>query len=101
MDRHNHKEVQARVQRILEDVPSARESYDILYIEFVRDINPELTTRPFYMTMAYTLIPSYQSVARASRHVKKICPWLKESEANKGKREEIEQSYFLEYGSRI
>lgn len=101
MDRHNHKDVRCRVQRILEDIPMARKSYDILYIEFVKDINPDLANRPFYMTMANTLIPSYQSVARASRHVKKICPWLKESEQNRGKREEIEQSYFLEYGSKV
>lgn len=100
MDRHNHRFVRGRVNEILERVPAARESYDILYTEFIKTIDPSLIERPFYETMTNTQIPSFQSVARASRRVKQECPWLKESIENRGKREQIEESYYMEYGRR-
>lgn len=98
MNRHNHKDVRKRVLRILQEVPAARESYDVLYVEFLKTIDPGLADQPFYMTMTNTQIPSYQSVERTSRHIKKEYEELRESADNKAKRDEIEQSYMMEYG---
>lgn len=100
MNRHNHKKVKEMVRTILTECRAARESYDVLYTEYLKRVNPHLVTAPFYATMNNKSIPSYQSVARASRAIKNEMPWLRETEHNKAKREEIEESYFMEY-SRI
>lgn len=98
MNRHNHADIQGRVRMILETVPQARASYDILYVEFMKEVAPEMVGMPFYIAMVNTNVPSYQSVARASRHIKKECEWLRETPENKRHRDEIEQSYIEEYG---
>lgn len=97
-NRHNHKEVQSRVQRLLETIPATRQSYDTLYMEYIRDINPEAVDRPFRVVILDTTFPSFQSIARASRFIKHKCPWLKETEDNTEARTEIEAGYHVEYG---
>ena len=99
-NRHNHKEVQKRVQKLLEEKPATRLSYDYLYIEFIRDIDPDAVYKPFCNVMLNLTYPSYQSIARASRFIKRKCPWLKEPEENTMARQEIENGYYFEYCKR-
>ena len=97
-DRHRHHEVKQTVEFLLTTIPSTRESYDVLYVEYLRQIDPNVVLMPFEMVMKNTAFPSYQSVARASRAIKRENPDLRETEANSEARTEIEAEYEVVYG---
>ena len=101
MERHKHKDVKVIVEHLLTTIPETRESYDVLYVEYIRAIDPDAITRPFCITMTNSSFPSFQSVARASRAIKAACPWLRESDSNHEVRKDIEASYWLESGRRV
>lgn len=96
-NRHNHKEVKKRVLMLLEKIPATRESYDILYLEYIKSINPLAVNQPFCVTMLDRSYPSFQSVARASRAIKQEREDLRETAENAKARKAIEDSYFEEY----
>ena len=97
-DRHRHHEVKEKVKYLLETKPQTRESYDVLYVEIIRLINPDAVYKPFYSVLTNTFYPSYQSVARASRALKREFPDLRETEENQKARQDIEAEYELHYG---
>ena len=99
-DRHRHHEVKETVEFLLTTIPRTRESYDVLYVEYLRQIDPSVVLMPFEMVMRNTAFPSYQSIARASRAIKHEKPELRETEANAEARADIEASYECEYGRR-
>ena len=99
-DRHRHKEVQNIVYHLLETIPETRQSYERLYIEYIRHIDADAVDRPFKTVITNLSYPSFQSIARASRSIKHKYPWLKETDSNTEARAEIEAGYYYEYGKR-
>lgn len=82
-----------RVKKLLEELPSTRESDRVLYVEYIRRYHPELVSAPFDQVMARTDISSIESVGRARRKCMELYPYLRGSEKISTFRELKEEEY--------
>lgn len=84
------------VQQVLEEVPAARNSDMVLYIEVVRIINQSLIYKPLAEVLTNTKkygLPSPETVGRCRRKLQAEIPELKAGAAVQGFRGEREAEF--------
>lgn len=91
------EKVETLVKKALERNKSAREDDNLLYIEIISQINPELVNRDFLKTFINARklgLPAFESVSRARRKLQAKNEELRGSSENQKAREERELEMF-------
>ena len=97
------KRTQDIVKQVLEEVPEARNSDDVLYVCVCNRINTNACTLPFYIVMRHRKIynfPPFESVRRSRQKLQAAYPELAGSDVVEAQRE-VNEAVVRDYARQV